>query len=291
MKDMWFHPFFSNGKEKDYESGFHYYGARYYWSEVLTGWLSVDPLADKYPNVSPYTYCHWNPITLVDPDGREDTDFKDENGTLIRHIEDGSDAQFVLRNAYWDSQCQQMVDNDGRRVKPGNAYFEFVDGDANKINVKSVIDFSQEFCKQTYTNDDRTYCNFAAGFIIKSFMSACENKGYTIDGNMSFFFDERGFAQRASSIFSNIQPNALYSDAVRLSSEIDDNHAYLVIGCFNSHIVTFLSDGMSSASGYTIMNIGGKKGNSKQNGAWLNNPQYTGGCNTVYYTIGAFKWF
>lgn len=26
-----------NGKEKDYESGFHYYGARYYWSEVLTG--------------------------------------------------------------------------------------------------------------------------------------------------------------------------------------------------------------------------------------------------------------
>ena len=26
------------GKEKDWESGFHYYGARYYWSEVLTGW-------------------------------------------------------------------------------------------------------------------------------------------------------------------------------------------------------------------------------------------------------------
>lgn len=22
------------GKEKDYESGFHYYGARYYWSET-----------------------------------------------------------------------------------------------------------------------------------------------------------------------------------------------------------------------------------------------------------------
>ena len=61
----------SNGKEKDYESGFHYYGARYYWSEVLTGWLSVDPLSDKYPSISPYAYCVWNPIKLIDPDGRD----------------------------------------------------------------------------------------------------------------------------------------------------------------------------------------------------------------------------
>ena len=61
----------SNGKEKDYESGFHYYGARYYWSELLTGWLSVDPMVDKFPNVSPYAYCSWNPVLFVDPDGEE----------------------------------------------------------------------------------------------------------------------------------------------------------------------------------------------------------------------------
>lgn len=60
----------SNGKEKDYESGFHYYGARYYWSELLTGWLSVDPMMDKYPSISPYAYCDWNPVMLIDPDGR-----------------------------------------------------------------------------------------------------------------------------------------------------------------------------------------------------------------------------
>ena len=43
-------------EQKDYESGFHYYGARYYWSEVLTGWLSIDPMLDKYPGISPYNY-------------------------------------------------------------------------------------------------------------------------------------------------------------------------------------------------------------------------------------------
>ena len=31
--------------------------------------LSVDPLSDKYPSVSPYAYCNWNPVKYVDPDG------------------------------------------------------------------------------------------------------------------------------------------------------------------------------------------------------------------------------
>jgi RHS repeat-associated protein len=78
--------FVCNGKEKDYESGFHYYGARYYWGELLTGWLSVDPMADKYPSISPYAYCVWNPAKLIDPDGREAIDndgwYKDEKGKL-----------------------------------------------------------------------------------------------------------------------------------------------------------------------------------------------------------------
>ena len=37
------------GKERDSETGFSYFGARYYDSDLMTGWLSVDPMADKYP--------------------------------------------------------------------------------------------------------------------------------------------------------------------------------------------------------------------------------------------------
>ena len=29
-------------------------------------WLSVDPLADKYPNVTPYLYCNGNPVKFID---------------------------------------------------------------------------------------------------------------------------------------------------------------------------------------------------------------------------------
>ena len=38
--------------------------ARYYNSD-LNIWLSVDPLVDKYPNLSPYTYCANNLVRLV----------------------------------------------------------------------------------------------------------------------------------------------------------------------------------------------------------------------------------
>ena len=57
------------GKEKDPETGYSYFGARYLEHELMTMWLSVDPMADKYPSISPYAYCAWNPVRLVDPKG------------------------------------------------------------------------------------------------------------------------------------------------------------------------------------------------------------------------------
>ena len=57
------------GKEKDSETGFYYFGARYMDHELMTMWLSVDPMADKCPNLSPYHYCHWNPVILIDSEG------------------------------------------------------------------------------------------------------------------------------------------------------------------------------------------------------------------------------
>ena len=46
----WETPYKFSGKEKDSETGYSYFGARYYNSD-LSVWLSVDPMADKYPTV------------------------------------------------------------------------------------------------------------------------------------------------------------------------------------------------------------------------------------------------
>lgn len=38
--------------------------------DIVSMWLSPDPLSDEYPSTSPYMYCLGNPIVFVDPDGR-----------------------------------------------------------------------------------------------------------------------------------------------------------------------------------------------------------------------------
>jgi hypothetical protein len=45
------------------------YGARFY-DPVIARWMGIDPLAEKYPNISLYAYVANNPINVIDPDGR-----------------------------------------------------------------------------------------------------------------------------------------------------------------------------------------------------------------------------
>ncbi|QQU05488.1 hypothetical protein I6I89_06575 [Myroides odoratus] len=59
-----------NAKELDAQTGYYYYGARYY-DPGASIFLSVDPLAEKYPGINPYVYVANNPVNFVDPDGRK----------------------------------------------------------------------------------------------------------------------------------------------------------------------------------------------------------------------------
>ena len=56
-----------NAKELDEENNMYYYSARYYAPPTF---ISRDPMFEKYPSISPYTYCKNNPLKFVDPDGR-----------------------------------------------------------------------------------------------------------------------------------------------------------------------------------------------------------------------------
>ncbi len=63
-------PYKYNGKELDTKKGLNWYdyGAREY-DAVLGRFTTMDPMAEKYYAVSPYTYCVNNPIKFVDPTG------------------------------------------------------------------------------------------------------------------------------------------------------------------------------------------------------------------------------
>jgi RHS repeat-associated protein len=91
-------PYQFSGKEKDEETGYSYFGARYYDSE-LSVWLSVDPMSDKYPSLNAYNYCSNNPLVLIDPQGEDIYDF-DEGGNLVKITADKKIASFRVVDKY-----------------------------------------------------------------------------------------------------------------------------------------------------------------------------------------------
>ena len=88
------------GKERDEETGYGYFGARYMGHELMTMWLSVDPMADKYPSISPYAYCAWNPVKLVDPDGKELADFFDRQGNYLGNDGKNDGKVYMLKEGF-----------------------------------------------------------------------------------------------------------------------------------------------------------------------------------------------
>ncbi|KXB46402.1 RHS repeat-associated core domain protein [Bacteroidales bacterium KA00344] len=65
-------PYKYNGKELDRMHGLDWYdyGARHY-DAALGRWMCVDPLTEKYYDVSPYAYIENNPVNAIELDGRD----------------------------------------------------------------------------------------------------------------------------------------------------------------------------------------------------------------------------
>lgn len=63
-----------NGKELDRMHGLdtYDYGARQY-NPIAARWDRMDPLCEKYYNVSPYAYCSGNPVNAIDKGGKDIT--------------------------------------------------------------------------------------------------------------------------------------------------------------------------------------------------------------------------
>jgi RHS repeat-associated protein len=111
----WETPYKFNGKELDPETGYYYYGARYYDPRTSI-WLSTDPLAEKFPNVNSYVYCLQNPVKLVDPDGLAPEhivdgqgnrlDIKIVNNQIVYGTNVSQDVKTIL-NAMWETEMGQ----------------------------------------------------------------------------------------------------------------------------------------------------------------------------------------
>ena len=146
-------PFTFSAKEKDQETGFSYFGSRYYSSD-LSIWLSVDPMSDKYPSLSPYVYCADNLIKLVDPNGEEVYIIGDAATDAVSQLNNKTSDYFkVVRNAEtgqlsYEGKTKSRTD---RMIKKAiDSKKETVHIEANNSNL--FTDRNGE--THTYTKDD-----------------------------------------------------------------------------------------------------------------------------------------
>jgi len=133
-----------SAKEKDEETQYSYFGARYYNSDISI-WLSVDPMADQRSWVSPYNYCQNNPIRRVDPTGALDSDHIDVFGNVIAHYDDGDKSVYVHKYGTTEAQvdAQRTASNNtggsGTKIGEIGGNIDVSEIMSNKLKVSSEV--------------------------------------------------------------------------------------------------------------------------------------------------------
>ncbi len=119
---------------------------------TLSIWLSVDPLSDKYPGVSPYVYCGNNPVVMKDPDGRT---FYEVDGER-KHINDGHDnitvahitqKQFNKLQRSFEHNHTYRYNRLNNRFKTHNGYTETLIVGEDYTNESGVTTLAGIQCK------------------------------------------------------------------------------------------------------------------------------------------------
>ena len=156
------HPYRFTGKELDRLTSLNMYdfGARWYDVAGVPMWTSIDPLCEKYYNVSPYAYCSGNPVNRIDTDGRDDYLLTPNGGiVLLRSTDDdfhtlyaqGEDGSLVKENSLIVSK--QLFSNKDTKSYKGRR--------SSDVNL-TVSDYNVDFYCSTDEKESVAFFEFAA---------------------------------------------------------------------------------------------------------------------------------
>lgn len=196
-------------------------------------WLSVDPMADKYPGWSPYNYSLNSSMLFIDRDGRDASSFVDENGNE-KIINDGSNARYI-----------EQGDGTSRHYE-FSGFDPGLEGNAN-INLTTLVQESQNLndSNPSLMPDGNTYCNFATQNIMRTLESTPVFEGALITG-------------KANDMRSSLESSSAYQQTdyatARSNAQNGGLSIYSSLGKVHGHVGTF-SVGENIVKGETA-NIG-----------------------------------
>ena len=152
------HPYRFTGKELEKVNSLNMYdfGARWYDVAGVPIWTSVDPLAEKYYNISPYAYCAGDPVNMVDPDGKDY--YFSVNGYFIR--KDDKETQNVLIGSDDDGYEPLIMDGHAVQYNDFVMYASTVYGESSAYRQKDVdkeLEYEMYAIASVFKRNTRAY--------------------------------------------------------------------------------------------------------------------------------------
>lgn len=163
------------GKERDDQTTYDYFGARYYDSRIGR-WGGVEPLLDKYIGITPYCFSLNNPIVLKDPNG------KDPRITI-----DGNNITFEAEILYntdptdpysFNDETMSILTDLKESAEDWNEVGQSIEIDGNVYNIEFHV-YLTEVSSQVFHNQG----NVPIGVNLAKFMKSGSHMD-VINGNM-----------------------------------------------------------------------------------------------------------
>ena len=198
----WNTPYLFNAKELDEETGLYYYGARYL-DPTEVRWLSVDPVF--HPGSSPYAYCLWNPIKMIDIGGMDEYVFNEDGSFSHKNTKEGehygfvsgknisftfadpvNDPKLVERKDFTglqfisDTEIDNALWNSG--VQDSHEYYSYMykQSNANNLNGEGKMDY---VVTANFTRGDKQMVGDGIMDGTKLYLSYSESAGYVAHNN------------------------------------------------------------------------------------------------------------
>ena len=192
------------------QTGFDYAHARYYNSDFSI-FMSVDPLASKYPGISGYAYCYNNPIIYTDPMGLEPKD----NGRYGLFKRFGN----WVKGDSWKNKVNKF-----QVQTESYGYTENEDGSITLVNGTTKQDEAGEF---TLTE---TKYRFSKDGVTKTTTDSYIQKTKTKSYNWEGFYQDYQTLTGNALVFGGLGITALIKDGAKVALKNISNFAIKTVG-------------------------------------------------------------
>jgi RHS repeat-associated protein len=208
-------PYRFNSKELDPETGLAYYGARYYQNKMGV-WLSVDPLATKYPRDMPYNFVQNNPLIKVDPNGKEVVVLDELSKQNILNTLTINEARFVKFNKNGTLNVRRLNKSESKSENM-TALKSLANSDIKyKFKVTSQDHRGEKFVD----NNSRNYYHGVTEMPGAEFDPSPDDDVWVLVG------DHRVGADAAETTAHEAYGHAYFHELERQGKEVNPNHTY-----------------------------------------------------------------